>query len=59
MAKFRFRLVETYSKEVEIEADTKDEAFDILDMKCSEGEINATDMDGEYQPGYEREIFDA
>jgi hypothetical protein len=52
---YKFRLIETYSKVVSIEADSREEAFDMLDQKVSEGDIDAMDN----YDDYEREIYDA
>lgn len=58
MAKFRFRLIETYSKEVEIEADSRDEAFEKLDVMVYNGDENAVDL-GDKIGGYEYNIVNA
>ncbi len=55
MQKYRFRLIETYSKEFEIEAESRDEAVEILDNEVSEGNLDATVDDADYC----REIYDA
>ena len=58
MAKFKFTLFETYSKEVEVEADTRDEAFEKLDVMVYNGDENAVDL-GDKIGGYEYNIVNA
>ena len=58
MAKFKFTLFETYSKEVEVEADTRDKAFEKLDVMVYNGDENAVDL-GDKIGGYEYNIVNA
>lgn len=48
---FEARIIETFSRRVIIDADSKDEAEEILDDLCAEGEINL-----DYDDFSEREI---
>lgn len=57
MAKFTFNLVETYSKNVTIEANSRDEAFEKLSVMVTNGDENAVDL-GDQIGGYEFEIYD-
>lgn len=55
MAVYKFMLYETYSKMIEVEADSENEAFEALDVKVSCGDENAVDL-GNAIGGYEYSI---
>lgn len=57
MKKFTFNLVETYSKNVTVEADSYEEAFEKLDYMVQCGDENAVDLGDAIIGGYDYEIY--
>ena len=55
MSKFRVEIVETYRRYVEVEAQDEDAAYQEIDNKINEGEIDLL-CDGEDYK-YDRELF--
>lgn len=55
MSKFKVEIVETYRRYVEVEAEDKDAAYQDIDDKIAEGEIDLF-CDGEDYK-YDRELF--
>lgn len=55
MKKFKVEIVEEYRRTVEIEAEDDDEAYEIVDRKVADGEIDLPCDGGKYD--YSRELF--
>lgn len=55
MKKFKVEIVEEYRRTVEIEAEDEDEAYEMVDEKVAEGEIDLPCDGGRYS--YSRELF--
>ena len=55
MKKFKVNIVETYKRTIEIEAESEDEAYDMVEEKIMEGEIDVPCDGGDYD--YLRDLF--
>ena len=55
MKKYKVEIVEEYRRTVEIEAEDEDEAYEMVDKKVAEGEIDLPCDGGRYS--YSRELF--
>ena len=55
MKKFKVNIVETYKRTIEIEAESEDEAYDMVEEKIMEGEIDVPCDGGDYD--YSRDLF--
>ena len=55
MKKFKVEIIEEYRRTVEIEAEDEDKAFEMVDAKVVEGEIDLP-CDGE-EYDYSRDLF--
>lgn len=55
MLKFKVEVVEIYRRYVEFEAENEDAAYQIIDGKINEGEIDLPCDGGDYK--YDRELF--
>ena len=55
MKKFKVNIVETYKRTIEIEAENEDEAYDMVEEKIMEGEIDVPCDGGDYD--YSRDLF--
>lgn len=55
MKKFKVEIVEEYRRTVEIEAEDDDEAYEMVNRKVAEGEIDLPCDGGKYD--YSRELF--
>lgn len=55
MKKYKVEIVEEYRRTVEIEAEDEDEAYEMVNKKVAEGEIDLPCDGGRYS--YSRELF--
>lgn len=55
MSKFKVEIVETYGRYVEVEAEDEDAAYQDMDGKIAEGEIDLPCDGKDYK--YDRELF--
>ena len=55
MKKFKVEIVEEYRRTVEVEAEDDDEAYEMVDRKVADGEIDLPCDGGKYD--YSRELF--
>lgn len=55
MKKFKVDIVETYKRTIIIEAENDDEAYEVVDEKVAEGEIDLPCDGGKYD--YSRELY--
>lgn len=55
MKKFKVDIVETYKRTIIIEAENDDEAYEVVDEKVTEGEIDLPCDGGDYD--YSRDLF--
>ena len=55
MKKFKVDIVETYKRTIIIEAKNDDEAYEVVDEKVTEGEIDLPCDGGDYD--YSRDFF--
>lgn len=55
MKKFKVDIVETYKRTIEIEAESEDEAYEMIEEKIMEGEIDVPCDGGDYD--YSRDLF--
>lgn len=55
MKKFKIDITETYKRTIEIEAESEDEAYEMIEEKIMEGEIDVPCDGGDYD--YSRDLF--
>lgn len=55
MKKFKVDITETYKRTIEIEAESEDEAYEMVEEKIMEGEIDIPCDGGRYN--YSRDLF--
>lgn len=55
MKKFKVDITETYKRTIEIEAESEDEAYEMVDEKIMEGKIDIPCDGGGYN--YSRDLF--
>lgn len=55
MKKFKVDIVETYRRTIEIEAESEDKAYEMVEEKIMEGEIDLPCDGGKYD--YSRELY--
>ena len=55
MKKFKVDITETYKRTIEIEAESEDEAYEMIEEKIMEGEIDVPCDGGDYD--YSRDLF--
>lgn len=55
---YTVRVVETYAREHQVEAESMDEAFKILEEKYESGELDNTDTNYALKTDYTREMYE-